>query len=139
MKMKEKKTEEVIEEVIETPKISDELKEYLEFVRQCEYQRSIFCEDIYGSSWLKDVDTTLESLGIDITKPLTLKTNFPKDKKVEIFDEFIENWINAYNTLDFTKLDNYTKRIVSDFAPSPITTLKIRKQLKKCAQHITEE
>lgn len=136
--MKEKKTEEVVEE-IEVPKISDELREFLEFVRQCEYQRSIFCEDMYGPNWLKDMDTTLESLGIDITKPLTLVTNFPKDKKLEIFDEFIENWISAYNTLDFTKLDNYTKRIISDFAPSPITTLKIRKQLKKCAQHTTEE
>jgi hypothetical protein len=33
MKMKEKKTEEVVEEVVDTSKISDELKEYLEFAR----------------------------------------------------------------------------------------------------------
>lgn len=137
--MKERKTEEVAEEVVEASKVSDELREFLEFVRQCEYQRSIFCGDIYGPDWLKDIDTILESLGIDITKPLTLMTNFPKDKKVEIFDEFIENWINAYNTLDFTKLDNYTKRIISDFAPSPITTLRIREQLKKCAQQFMEK
>ena len=136
--MKEKKTEEVVEE-IRAPKISDEVREYLEFVRQCEYQRNIFAGDVYGSHWLKDVDALLESLGIDITKPLTLVTNFPKDKKVEIFDEFIENWIHAYNTLDLTKLDNYTKRIIFDFVPSPISTLGIRNKLKKCAQHTTEE
>ena len=35
MKMKEKKTEEVVEEVVET---TDQVIEYLEFARQCMYQ-----------------------------------------------------------------------------------------------------
>ena len=74
MKMKEKKTEEVTEEVIETPKISNELKEYLEFVRFCIHQVGEF--DEFHKSCTKGQDMILEYLGLDISKPVSIVTGF---------------------------------------------------------------
>jgi histidinol phosphatase-like PHP family hydrolase len=68
MKMKEKKTEEVIEEVVENSKISDELREYLEFVRFCVHQVGEF--DEFHKSCTEGQDMLLEHLGLDISKLL---------------------------------------------------------------------
>lgn len=134
MKMKEKKTEEVVEE---TPKISDELMEYLEFARFCEYQKQVFYES--GMSWLNEMDNFLNDFGIDVSKPVSIVTYIPENEKLEKFDQFIQSWIDAYNALDVTKLDNYTKRILAHFVPNPFSISYIRKEIKRCAQHITEE
>lgn len=135
MKMKEKKTEEVVE--IETPKISDELKEYLELARFCEYQKQVFYES--GMSWLNEMDNFLNDFGIDVSKPVSIVTYIPENEKLEKFDQFIQSWIDAYNALDVTKLDNYTKRILTHFVPNPFSVSYIRKEIKRCAQHTTEE
>ena len=137
MKMKEKKTEEVVEEVVNSTKISDELKEYLELARFCEYQKQIFYES--GMSWLNEMDNFLNDFGIDVSKPVSIITYIPENEKLEKFDQFIQSWIDAYNRLDVTKLDNYTKRILTHFVPNPFSVSYIRKEIKRCAQHTTEE
>ena len=137
MKMKEKKTEEVVEEVVETPKISNELKEYLEFARFCEYQKQVFYES--GMSWLNEMDNFLNDFGIDVSKPMSIVTYIPENERLEKFDQFVQSWVDAYNALDVTKLDNYTKRILTHFVPNPFSISYIRKEIKRCAQRTTEE
>lgn len=134
--MKEKKTEEVVE--VETPKISDELKEYLEFARQCEYQIHWFNapSNCYTP---EQMDGLLNNLGVDVLKPISIITYIPEREKQEKFETFVQEWITIYNSLDLSKLNNYENQILSFFAPNPFTINYIRKQLKKCAQHTTEK
>ena len=133
--MKEKKTEEVVEEVVETPKISNELREYLEFARYCVHQNAIF-RDFNGD--LKQKDMILESLGLDISKPVTVASGFSKESISNDYDGFIQNWIDHYNELDLTKVDNYTVARLQMLIPN-ICDLVHKEHLKKCAQHTTEE
>ena len=132
MKMKEKKAEEVVEE---TPKVSDELMEYLEFVRYCVHQNAIF-RDFNGD--LKQKDMILESLGLDISKPVTVASGFSKESISNDYDGFIQNWIDRYNELDLTKVDNYTVARLQILIPN-ICDLVYKEHIKKCAQHTTEE
>ena len=136
MKMKEKKTEEVVEETVETPKISDELKEYLEFARFCVYQERIFDD---CKNWESEYDLILERLGLDVSKPVSIVTGFSKDSITKKYDEFIQNWIDRYNELDLTKIDNYTKSVLVHFCPNPWNVSFTKEKLKKCVQHTTEE
>ena len=136
MKMKEKKTEEVTEEVVEMPKISDELKDYLEFARFCVYQERVFDK---CKNWETEKDLMLKQLGLDVSKPVSIITGFSKDSIAKEYDEFIQNWIDRYNELDLTKIDNYTKSVLSRFCPNPWDVLFTKEKLKKCAQHTTEE
>ena len=133
MKMKEKKTEEVVEE---TPKISNELKEYLEFARFCVYQERIFDK---CKTWETEKDLMLEQLGLDISKPVSVVTGFSKETIAKEYDEFIQSWIDRYNELDLTKIDNYTKSVLCHFHPNPWDILFTKERLKKCEQHTTEE
>lgn len=134
--MKEKKTEEVTEEVVEMPKISDELKDYLEFARFCVYQERVFDK---CKNWETEKDLMLKQLGLDVSKPVSIITGFSKDSIAKEYDEFIQNWIDRYNELDLTKIDNYTKSVLSRFCPNPWDVLFTKEKLKKCAQHTTEE
>ena len=134
MKMKEKKTEEVVE--IETPKISNELKEYLEFARYCMHQEKIF--DKY-KNWETAYDSMLEQLGLDVSKPVPIVTGFSKETIAKEYDEFIQSWIDRYNELDLTKIDNYTKSVLHHFCPNPWDVVFTKERLKKCAQHTTEK
>ena len=131
--MKEKKTEEVVE--VETPKISNELMEYLEFARYCVHQNAIF-RDFNGD--LKQKDMILESLGLDISKPVTVASGFSKESISNDYDEFIQNWIDRYNELDLTKVDNYTVARLQMLIPN-ICDLVHKEHLKKCEQHTTEK
>lgn len=134
MKMKEKKIEEVVE--VETPKISNELKEYLEFARFCIHQERIFDK---CKTWETEKDLMLEQLGLDVSKPVSIVTGFSKDSIAREYDEFIQNWIDRYNELDLTKIDNYTKSVLSHFCPNPWDILFTKERLKECAQHIMEK
>ena len=140
MKMKEKKTEEVVEEVIETPKISNELREYLEFARYCKIQLSEFYNELSGAIYVRDIscDLELERFGVKCL-PVNIKTGFSKDNCQKYFEEFVEEWIIEYNKLDFSKYDNYTNLILKRFAPDVNAISMIRRKFKKCEQHITEE
>ena len=134
--MKEKKTEEVVEEVIEMPKISNELKEYLEFARFCVHQERVFDKH---KSWETVKDLMLEQVGLNVSKPVSIVTGFSKETIAKEYDEFIKNWIDRYNELDLTKIDNYTKSVLEHFRPNPWDVLFTKERLKKCAQHTTEE
>lgn len=133
MKMKEKKTEEVVEE---TSKVSNELMEYLEFARFCVHQNTIFSECCYE---LKQKDKILERLGLDVSKPVTVATGFTKETIGKEYDEFVESWIDRYNELDLSKIDNYTKASLLYFIPNVYEVSHLKEKFKKCAQHITEE
>jgi hypothetical protein len=137
MKMKEKKTE----EVVETSKISNELKEYLEFARQCRYQLQRYDDETCKSRiFFHTDDIILEEFGVDTSTPINIYIEFSDNNISEFFEEFVADWVNAYNKLDLTKFDNYTKLVIDSYTP-PITVIsKIRKHIKeKCAQHTTEE
>ena len=132
--MKEKKTGEVVE--VETPKISNELKDYLEFARQCEYQHSVF----EGSSeeYLKEVDRVLGTM-IDISKPVSVLNGFAKENILREYEDFIQIWIDRFNELDLEKFDNFTVLILRRFTPNIFTIYRLKEKFKKCAQHTTEE
>ena len=136
MKMKEKKTEEVVEEVVETPKISNELKEYLEFARFCVHQEKVFDK---CKTWEAEKDLILEQLGLDVSKPVSIITGFSKETIAKEYDKFIQNWIDRYNELDLTKIDNYTKSVLCHFCPNPWDIMFTKERLKECEQHTTEE
>ena len=135
MKMKEKKNEEIVEEVVNTSKISDELKEYLEFARYCVHQHSAFARE----DSINDKDWIFEQLGIDTSKPVSVLKGFSKETVLKEYDEFIQSWIDRYNELDLNKIDNYTNSILHVLVPIPWDIMLTRKQLKKCAQPITEK
>lgn len=134
MKMKEKKTEEVVE--VETPKVSNELKEYLEFARYCVHQERIFDK---CKTWETEKDSMLEQLGLDVSKPVSIVTGFSKETISKEYDEFIQNWIDRYNELDLTKIDNYTQSVLCHFIPNPWDILFVKAGFEKCVQRITEE
>ena len=136
MKMKEKKTEEVVEEVVEAPKISDELKEYLEFARFCVHQEKVFDK---CKTWETEKDLMLEQLGLDVSKPVSIVTGFSKETIAKEYDEFIQSWIDRYNELDLTKIDNYTKLVLRQFCPNPWDILFTKERLKECAQQFMEK
>lgn len=140
MKMKEKKTEEVVEEVVEPPKISDELREYLEFARYALHQIAHFKDIInkcgyYPKAW----NLIFESYGIDITKPVNIKSGFGINNAISIINSFVEEWIDRYNSLDLSKYDNYTNRLLSKLTPDPIEIEYLKIEFKKCAQPTTEK
>ena len=139
MKMKEKKTEEVVE--VETSKISNELREYLEFARQCRYQLQRYDDETCKSRiFFHTDDTILEEFGVDTSTPINIYIEFSDNNISEFFEEFVADWVNAYNKLDLTKFDNYTKLVIHTYSPSITPISKIRKHIKeKCAQHTTEE
>lgn len=139
--MKEKKIEEVVEEVVETPKISNELKEYLSFARYCKSQMCQFFNEIENRNAIQTVkDSELERFGIDTSLPIGINVGFSKENMLERFEEFIEEWIKAYNKLDLLKYDNYTNIVLKEFAPDPSTISCVRSRIKeKCVQHTTEE
>lgn len=141
MKMKEKKTEEVVEEVVETPKISNELVEYLAFARCCKSQMCQFFNEIEDRNVIQTVkDSELERFGIDTSLPIGINVGFSKENMLERFEEFVEEWIKAYNKLDLLKYDNYTNVILKEFAPDPSTISCVRSRIKeKCVQHTTEK
>ena len=132
--MKEKKTEEVVE--VETSKIFDELREYLEFARYCVHQEIVFDK---CKTWASEKDSMLKQLGLDVSKPVSIVTGFSKETIAKEYDEFIQNWIDRYNELDLTKVDNYTKSVLCHFCPNPWDILFTKERLKECAQHTTEE
>ena len=138
--MKEKKTEEVVEE-IETPKISDELVEYLAFARYCKAQMCQFFNEIENRGAIQIVkNSELERFGVDTSLPIGINVGFSKENMLERFEEFVEEWIKAYNKLDLLKYDNYTNVVLKEFAPDPSTISCVRSKIKeKCAQHTTEE
>ena len=138
--MKEKKTEEVVEEVVDTPKISDEVKEYLEFARCCKIQLSEFYNELSGGIYVREIscDLELERFGVKCL-PVNMKTGFLKDNCQKYFEEFVKEWIIEYNKLDFSKYDNYTNLILKRFAPDVNAISIIRRKFKKCEQHTTEE
>ncbi len=135
--MKEKKTEEVVEEVIETPKISNELKEYLEFARFCIHQERVFDKTKHWGETEKDL--MLEQLGLDVSKPVSVVTGFSKETISKEYDEFIQSWIDRYNELDLTKIDNYTKSTLCHFIPNPWDILFVKAGFKKCEQQFEEK
>ena len=139
--MKEKKTEEVVEEVVETPKISNELVEYLAFARCCKSQMCQFFNEIEDRNVIQTVkDSELERFGIDTSLPIGINVGFSKENMLERFEEFVEEWIKAYNKLDLLKYDNYTNVILKEFAPDPSTISCVRSRIKeKCVQHTTEK
>lgn len=136
MKMKEKKTEEVVEEVVEVSKISDELRGYLEFARYCVHQEIVFDK---CKNWASEKDSMLKQLGFDVSKPVSIVTGFSKETMAKEYNEFIQNWIDRYNELDLTKIDNYTKSVLHYFSPNPLEILFTKEKLEKCVQQFMEE
>lgn len=136
MKMKEKKIEEIVEEVVEAPKISDELREYLEFARFCVHQEKVF--DKY-KTLETEKDLMLKQLGFDVSKPVSIVTGFSKETIAKEYDEFIQNWIDRYNELDLTKIDNYTKSVLYHFCPNPWDIMFTKERLEKCEQQFMEK
>ena len=134
--MKEKKIEEIVEEVVEAPKISDELREYLEFARFCVHQEKVF--DKY-KTLETEKDLMLKQLGFDVSKPVSIVTGFSKETIAKEYDEFIQNWIDRYNELDLTKIDNYTKSVLYHFCPNPWDIMFTKERLEKCEQQFMEK
>lgn len=131
MKMKEKKTEEVIEDVVE---INTASRDYLESIRERIHQYAFFIKasKVCCGYCTKSCDNVLESIGIDISKPVTIKTGYSKETIGDAFLEFISDWINEYNDLELSKIDNYTKIIIDSFLPLPSEIVNIKKAFKKC-------
>ena len=127
MKMKEKKTEEVVEEVVET---TNQVIEYLEFARQCMYQYVQFENQVHAGSCfcLKGNDLILKTMGIDIRKPVDIKAGYADDYLDFAIDRLVKTWIEKYNELDLTKCDNYTRTVLCQFVPD----LRNVEYLKDC-------
>ena len=130
--MKEKKTE----EVVENSKISNELKEYLEFARFCVHQNVIFTGCCYE---IEQKDDILKRLGLDVSEPVSIITGFTKETIGKEYDEFVQNWIDHYNELDLSKIDNYTKAALLYFLPNVYEVTALKEKFKKCAQHTAEK
>jgi hypothetical protein len=138
MKMKEKKTEEVVEKVVETPKISDEVREFLETHRQFMHQYFAF-KHMVGLTAEKLNDKMYEEFGLDISKPVSVLTGFSKETRLEQFEKFMKSMINLYNEFDFNKLENYTRIRIERAFPDGFKVEYVKRCFKKCAQHTTEE
>ena len=125
---------------VEVPKDSDELLDYLEFSRYALHQLTHFKNisnkcGYYSKVW----DSIFESFGVDISKPINIKSGFGTGDVASIVDDFVEEWIGKYNSLDLSKYDNYTKRILSELTPNPVEIEYLKMDFKKCAQHTTEK
>lgn len=136
--MKEKKTEEVIEEVVEMPKISDEVKEFLETHRQFTHQYFAF-KHMVGLTAEKLNDKMYEEFGLDISKPVSVLTGFSKETCLEQFEKFMKSMIDLYNEFDFNKLDNYTRIRIERAFPDGFKVEYIKRCFKKCAQQFMEK
>lgn len=131
--MKEKKNEEVIEEVVEVNNVS---RDYLESIRERIHQYAFFIKasKVCCGYCPKSCDDVLELMGIDVSKPVDIKVGYNKETIGDAFSEFISNWINDYNDLDLSEIDNYTKIIIDSFLPLPSEVVNIKKAFKKCEQ-----
>ena len=136
--MKEKKIEEVVEEVVEAPKISDEVKNFLETHRQFMHQYFTF-KHMAGLTAEKLNDKMYEEFGLDISKPVSILSGFPIETRLEHFEKFMKSMIDLYNKFDFNKLDNYTRICIERSFPFSFNVEYVKKCFKKCAQHTTEE
>lgn len=138
MKMKEKRTEEVVEEVVETNNVLDN---YLDFHRYCVHQYEhflILAKVIYRPDTCK-FDECMKLLGLDISKTVTIETGFSKESLFDEFCKFIKNWIDEYNNINLSKIDNYTRYIIEMDLPNPVDIIEAKRNFKKCAQHTTEK
>jgi hypothetical protein len=133
MKMKEKKTEEVIEEVVD---VNDTALDYLKKARERIHQYAFFIKasKVCCGYCTKSCDDVLEFMGINVANPVTIKTGYNKETVGDAFSEFISDWIDEYNGLDLSKIDNYTKIIIDSFLPLPSEIVNIKKAFKKCEQ-----
>ena len=105
MKMKEKKTEEVIEEV-ETPKISDELVEYLAFARYCKSQMCQFFNEIEDGNVIQTVKCSeLERFGVDTSLPIGINVGFSKENMLERFEELKTVYICKKNEMKKVEIE----------------------------------
>lgn len=127
MKMKEKKTEEVTENVIE---VEDKILDSLELFRRFEHQYEVFkrltCP--FGEN---RIDAIYESLGIDVSEPVEVLDGFNHKNVVEEFDKLIKAWIDEYNKLDLNDLDNYTQQILSERIPNICQIRSLRSDLER--------
>lgn len=128
MKMKEKK-EEIVEEVVE---VNNELLDYLEFARQRVYQLAVFEQFIHlcGDS-PTHIDQMLKMFGVDISKPVKVNTGYTKESILEVIDEFVGEWIETFNELDLSKIDNYTKVSLEKFVPNPCQIAYLKERLNE--------
>ena len=131
--MKEKKNEEVIEEVVEVNNVS---RDYLESIRERIHQYAFFIKasKVCCGYCTKSCDNVLESMGINVSEPVDIKVGYNKETIGDAFSEFISDWIGDYNDLDLSKIDNYTKIIIDSFLPLPSEIVNIKKAFKKCEQ-----
>ena len=131
MKMKEKKNEEVNEEVVEINNVS---RDYLNKVRERVHQYAFFIKasKVCCGYCPKSCDDVLELMGIDVSGPVNIKAGYNKETIGDAFSEFISDWIGDYNDLDLSKIDNYTKIIIDSFLPLPSEIVNIKKAFKKC-------
>lgn len=136
MKMKEKK-EEVVE-VVETPKISDEVRDFLETHRQYLHQYFAF-KHIAGLTAEKLNDSMYEEFGLDISKPVSILSGFSKENCLEHFENLIESLKDLYNQFDFNKLDNYTRIRIERSFPDGCKVEYIKRCFKKCDSQSTEK
>lgn len=138
MKVKNKKLEEVTEETID---IEDVVLNYLkdERVRVHQFAYFIKASKVCISYCPKSCENIFELIGIDVSEPVDIKVGYNKENISTAFSDFISEWINAYNALDFSKMDNYTRDIVQSFVPLPTEIASITKALKKCDSSSTEK
>lgn len=137
MKMKEKK-EEVVEEVVDVPKISDEVRNFLETHRQYAHQYFTF-KHIAGLTGEKLNDHMYEEFGLDISKPVSVLSGFSKESCLEHFENLVKSFKDLYNQFDFGKLDNSTRIRIERAFPDGHKVEYIRSHFKKCASQSTEK
>ena len=138
MKMKEKKTEEVTEEVVET---NNELQNYLKFHRKCvhQYEHFITLTKVFYRPDICKFDECMGLLGLDISETVSIETGFSKENLYDEFCKFIKNWIDEYNGVNLSKIDNYTRYVIEMDLPNPVDIIEAKRNFKKCAQHTTEK
>ena len=136
--MKEKKNEEVVEEVVEINNFS---RGYLESIRERVHQFAFFIKasKVCCGYCPKSCDDVLELMGIDVSEPVNIKVGYNKETIGDAFSEFISDWLDDYNNLDLSKIDNYTKVIIDSFLPLPSEIVNIKKAFKKCERQSTGE
>ena len=128
MKLKEKKIENPVEETVE---VDDKLLEYLRFSRECEYQFSIFAKIAGFTVDTEKIDSVYKELGVDI-KPVQVVDGFSKEDIADEFEEFIQEWIDAFNELDLNDVNNYTRFVLFDRIPSYCKIGLMKRRFKKC-------
>lgn len=132
MKMKEKKVEEVVEE-----NVNEQVLDYLKYARQAERQVGYGLGKIkylnvkYGLS-----DCTYKSVGVDDDVTIT---HFSNENVIEKTFELLNEWIDEYNKVNFSKLDNFTSDIVRAAAPAVNTLGMLKGILDYKEKHGLEE